>query len=134
VIQLKLLFSSQVGVSHLRGGVNHAGETRFATNEVTWLEKNQTNPRLIYQSCRIFTCAPKVVVGNFVAVHFQNCMQVFDSQEADLQSIASLIPGDKVSKQLALFISKFKHRLDDVMESFTQVGLLNAAIERFKNC
>jgi hypothetical protein len=73
-------------------------------------------------------------VGNFVAVHFQNCMQVFDSQEADLQSIASLIPGDKVSKQLALFISKFKHRLDDVMESFTKVGLLNAAIERFKKC
>jgi bifunctional N-acetylglucosamine-1-phosphate-uridyltransferase/glucosamine-1-phosphate-acetyltransferase GlmU-like protein len=52
---------------------------------------------------------------------------------------ARAIPLLEAAEELVAFaqaangdVLVFKHRLDDVMESFTKVGLLNAAIERFK--
>ena len=65
------LFSGEIQVRHLRGGVNHALQTCLSTNELTWLEEDESKKRVIDQTRGVLARFTEIFVRNFASVSLQ---------------------------------------------------------------
>lgn len=110
------LFSGEIQVRHLRGGVDHALQTCLTTNELTWLEEDEPKKRVIDQTSGVFTRLTEVFVRDFASVS----LQVIEHRlNRDLAHQQCIIHGvrDEIGNQFAFFVCKLEQDFAAVMET-----------------